>query len=340
MKCIEAKEILSSFIDDMLEQEQKNELINHLRDCPSCRENLEQLRIIVGSIKASGNQDFPKNFRFDLHDRLIKEKHRQERYRFVRNLGIAATLVLAVSFGLGANNYLNQVEVAEVEKVGIQQSVTKQPAEKNNVETLSDKVISATDVDQNNASGLAVNAVTKESEEKPNANTYNAQSSSVKIPDLQLPDKVYIVVETENMNEANNFIVKTASAKEIGAKNINQLQAMSVGEKSKRLDLESVNNNEVGELISIAHSLGSCSISKGKNIYLDEYLAAREQVEMAQNEINNLKSKAELTKDDIDLVNTYQGIQEENLSKINSLQEQEGKTQVIYILKENISLDF
>jgi hypothetical protein len=110
MDCSKVQELLSEYIDGVLDYGLSEELKKHLECCSRCKQEYELLKNIVERCHEFEDIDLPDDFNVKLHERLASEKdnntkpeHRfiwiQKRYKIA-----AAFLVLAVSLGVAINS--------------------------------------------------------------------------------------------------------------------------------------------------------------------------------------------------------------------------------------------
>ncbi|SHJ21485.1 Putative zinc-finger [Geosporobacter subterraneus DSM 17957] len=71
MKCTELNELISLYIDNMLD-EHTNEIINtHIRECSDCRSTYQELKKILEQCSKLPMVDLPEDFETSLHEKLI-----------------------------------------------------------------------------------------------------------------------------------------------------------------------------------------------------------------------------------------------------------------------------
>lgn len=72
MECDEIKELLSDYVDDLLDAEPRAIVDQHLLTCTRCQEELDSLRALVRELAAMKPVEPPKDFLNQLHMRLEK----------------------------------------------------------------------------------------------------------------------------------------------------------------------------------------------------------------------------------------------------------------------------
>ena len=74
MKCNEIRELLSIYIDDMLEDELKSEVEKHIAFCPECKKEYEELKKLSQILSDLPEVPLPENFDQRIHDALVASK--------------------------------------------------------------------------------------------------------------------------------------------------------------------------------------------------------------------------------------------------------------------------
>ncbi len=70
MQCSEIREMLSLYLDDVLDQKDRAKVEGHLKTCGTCRQELEDLQETVRLIRSLGEVAPPENFRKELMSKL------------------------------------------------------------------------------------------------------------------------------------------------------------------------------------------------------------------------------------------------------------------------------
>ena len=71
-KCSEIKELISLYIDDELEVDERREFEEHMDSCEECRNELDELEQIVGLCRTASEEELPADFRIELHQKLLE----------------------------------------------------------------------------------------------------------------------------------------------------------------------------------------------------------------------------------------------------------------------------
>ncbi|HOW42409.1 MAG TPA: zf-HC2 domain-containing protein [Candidatus Omnitrophota bacterium] len=70
MECPQAKELLSQYLDDMLEPQEKAQLEQHLEACSACKDKLAQLKRYAGTMAALPKVKAPADFLEKVQERI------------------------------------------------------------------------------------------------------------------------------------------------------------------------------------------------------------------------------------------------------------------------------
>lgn len=109
MNCNQYRELLSPYLDGVLQQSQSQDLENHLRYCSSCREELEALRQTVNILQAWSEEELELPSGFEERLRLRLEKASRPWYSQLSkswlSLSAAAAILLVVAFSAYGNHF-------------------------------------------------------------------------------------------------------------------------------------------------------------------------------------------------------------------------------------------
>lgn len=103
--CKEINELVSLYIDDLLENDVRVEFEDHISKCDSCKRELDELIVVVNSCKDISEEELPENFEEELHKKLVNIKNEGDHSSKIVSLrnkylkicsSIAAILLLAV----------------------------------------------------------------------------------------------------------------------------------------------------------------------------------------------------------------------------------------------------
>jgi uncharacterized protein YdcH (DUF465 family) len=128
LTCREVNEMLSLYIDGLLNENRKADFENHVNSCEACKRNLSENLKLVGMLHDLPEQELPDNFRQELHERLLQTGRKQKeskvlaffRKPYYKVLSTAAAGILVVflakglydSSGFGLNKTANSAREA------------------------------------------------------------------------------------------------------------------------------------------------------------------------------------------------------------------------------------
>lgn len=121
MDCHKTIELLSEYVDGMLDEEMKQEVERHIATCDSCMNEYKMLRNIIDNFHELHESDLPDDFHQKLHDRLIEESSNvKTQKRNIRNkryfATAAAALMLAISIGMAVNSGILNLNMGSSKK--------------------------------------------------------------------------------------------------------------------------------------------------------------------------------------------------------------------------------
>jgi len=116
MNCDEIKNLLSLYIDDELDEEERLLVEEHLQKCEECQKELEEYKKIIQALKNIPDEEPPLGYCKRLHEKLliveipkviasdkVHKKTMNNKFRWVKYVGTAAALVLVILV-YGLNN--------------------------------------------------------------------------------------------------------------------------------------------------------------------------------------------------------------------------------------------
>lgn len=107
LDCNKIKEIMSLYIDNELDNNEKIEFENHIQNCDSCKKEFEELKNIIIDINNLPQEELPENFHNDLMLLLKHESKKKEKINWWQYSTVAAcfaTLILAFNVSKVENN--------------------------------------------------------------------------------------------------------------------------------------------------------------------------------------------------------------------------------------------
>jgi hypothetical protein len=72
INCDKYKEMISLYIDNLLDEKEKSRFEEHMKNCSSCRKELHEIQLLVSLCSNLPVEDLPPNFGQKLHDKLLK----------------------------------------------------------------------------------------------------------------------------------------------------------------------------------------------------------------------------------------------------------------------------
>lgn len=104
MTCLEAQSMITTFIEDQLDEEQLIEFIHHMRNCPDCMEELEvYYTLMVGMKQLDNNEKLSNNFAKELEEKLAYDESRikgRKRVVLETKLGVTTFITIVLVFVL------------------------------------------------------------------------------------------------------------------------------------------------------------------------------------------------------------------------------------------------
>lgn len=73
MTCLEVQELLSAFIDNELDENKKNEILEHIEKCSQCKKDVDELKTIIEELSSLEDVPLPESFHERLHEALVVE---------------------------------------------------------------------------------------------------------------------------------------------------------------------------------------------------------------------------------------------------------------------------
>ena len=130
MNCSDCKEILVEYIEGLLGESQKQQVAEHLKDCPNCRAEVQQLTKLHERLLQNGKALARDDFENDVMNKIIREQNVQLKAasRATKALGIrriimkspfvkiAAAAVIIIAVLIGINPFSSNVTFADVIK--------------------------------------------------------------------------------------------------------------------------------------------------------------------------------------------------------------------------------
>lgn len=120
MKCETIRNMMSSYIDNYVNDIEKAEFEKHIAECGQCKEEYESMLDIITACSNMEEAELPQNFRTELHQKLVEEKKKKLFGNFLGKKGakmaaglVAAMLVIAIGIGAPSLLYNNNAKLSE-----------------------------------------------------------------------------------------------------------------------------------------------------------------------------------------------------------------------------------
>jgi len=96
MKCDIPIELLSGYLDGELDEKQKKAFEKHLKECQSCQNELEELKLLDGYIKVQEIEEPSREFIFGVNRRVMEKIKKKRRSFVIRFTPIFAPVAVAL----------------------------------------------------------------------------------------------------------------------------------------------------------------------------------------------------------------------------------------------------
>lgn len=93
MGCDDYKELISLYFDKELDEKEEKELFEHLTNCPSCRKEYEELKVVMDMLGEIEEEELPEGFHNEVMAKIKAEaKPQKKRIPWARYTSIAASI--------------------------------------------------------------------------------------------------------------------------------------------------------------------------------------------------------------------------------------------------------
>lgn len=330
MKCQNARELLSSYIDGVLSEKEKSSLERHLASCSRCSREAAQLRYIIETLHGLEEATAPSDFMSVLHEKLMREKvvpfqrpqapdvHR----RFRTGWAVASVAGIALAVGIYVSSLVPyQVAAQWFEKLPVSAWLADD-APKTDIEKLirekQKEIRTAEKASQQNPAPAATGSVpTARPAEKTTTNTPDSKTGltvaavgkeeatakpgkAVSAPAKNLLiDTVSMQVAAKDASKVSEGILKLAANNQ-GV--IENGSAQIMAGTSKVITLW-VPRERVDAVVSGVESLADTSNPvQGRVSITDDYDKTSARLNAVQQELTALKSKSGLNDADVERI--------------------------------------
>lgn len=101
MECEKYRELMSLYIDGELNESEEKELLEHIKNCPLCEKELNELKAISSMLKATEEAPLPDNFHKEVMEKIrgSKTDTKKKKHLWVKYTGIAAGICAVLVVG-------------------------------------------------------------------------------------------------------------------------------------------------------------------------------------------------------------------------------------------------
>ena len=93
MGCDDYKELISLYFDKELDEKEEKELFEHLTNCPSCRKEFEELKVVMDMLGEIEEEELPEDFHNEVMAKIKAEaKPKKKKTPWARYTSIAASI--------------------------------------------------------------------------------------------------------------------------------------------------------------------------------------------------------------------------------------------------------
>ena len=137
MGCDDYKELISLYFDKELDEKEEKELFEHLTNCPSCRKEFEELKVVMDMLGEIEEEELPEGFHNEVMAKIKAEaKPKKKKTPWARYTSIAASIcavfivggaVFATGFmGMGGSQFA--ADAASPQMYGMMSNTTTESA--------------------------------------------------------------------------------------------------------------------------------------------------------------------------------------------------------------------
>ncbi|MFZ5633558.1 MAG: zf-HC2 domain-containing protein [Bacillota bacterium] len=226
MQCQEIKELLSVYIDGMLDPSAKNKVDIHLEQCPACRSEFENLKMVVTLVHELPQVSPPADFRRNLRRRLEHMAGPGKKAGWIQRLAtgrwsgimaVAASFLLVIGI---ASAWYGMSGMYGVSKQPVQVSSYDAKENAAPVEVLSGskgadgsrESNAITGESESSGSGAIVHYMRIKEQEADSGAAYSVTSDAAPAPVKKIPPPVTPPVSQENSTQERKLAVENGMA--------------------------------------------------------------------------------------------------------------------------------
>lgn len=304
MKCEQISELLSAYIDQMTSVKENNAIIAHLKSCPDCRRELEELQSMTAMMHDLYTPQLPETFAQELRQHLNDEKItilKPHELKTPSKAGWIAASVAIVALGAGiATSHF--VPIDNIVALQEQPTVKETTKPSMSVEDILNRIkIWDKEKPGNTSEGAADVADNNQDPAGPDPETIEQPPETKATPEVTIeePDSgvriadIYSArIKVENTEEAINQVIKIADANNAQYQVVgtdSMVQAFSAG-SSQMVELK-VSPERVDSLIKEFESMGMIAAPMhDETVLSEEYAEALEQIKSINQQIEAAKN--------------------------------------------------
>lgn len=317
MRCETCRELLSPFLDEVCSEKENKMVEAHLAVCPGCRDQLAELRSLIGAFHQLDLPSLPEGFAESLHRRLNAENlifFPPQEFKVPRRQswiaaaiaglalagGIYASTVLPLgsmiaSWGDKGQNTDNKPHVAI-------NDVIKDVTQKNGVDVANNDT-AATNKGQTQTAGTSDKTNTTDAAEGPTGTGIAGASTDVGQAEKLFAKSSSVAIEVKNASESRQQVIQIAAANGLGYSFSNKQAAMS-GPATQGITLN-VEPQDVDKIMQQLAAVGQMCSPAQNTVDLSDKLAS----------VENKLDQAQAAKDSL----TKEGITDQEQASINEL---------------------
>lgn len=141
MNCEQVQELLSPYIDDVLETDAVHAVDRHLETCGECSKEYQELVSMISMLKAMGDEDLPEGFNERLMGRIKAVNPSRKRFLIPSWLpaGAAAAILVALFFGAAPRVFQMDEQFIQGDKGIHQEIASDSQADRSNTRSLNER---------------------------------------------------------------------------------------------------------------------------------------------------------------------------------------------------------
>ena len=304
MKCEQISELLSAYIDQMTSVKENNAIIAHLKSCPDCRRELEELQSMTAMMHDLYTPQLPETFAQELRQHLNDEKItilKPHELKTPSKAGwiAAAVAIVALGAGIATSHFVPIDNIVALQEQPTVKETTKPSM---SVEDILNRIkIWDKEKPGNTSEGTVDVADNNQDPAGPDPETIEQPPETKATPEVTIeePDSgvriadIYSArIKVENTEEAINQVIKIADANNAQYQVVgtdSMVQAFSAG-SSQMVELK-VSPERVDSLIKEFESMGMIAAPMhDETVLSEEYAEALEQIKSINQQIEAAKN--------------------------------------------------